>query len=106
MIYSLSFLPELEEDTLNGYRWYEEKTIGLGEEFLRIFYVLSNKIQRNPLVYQTVYKDFRRCLLRRFPYAIYYRIDKDKIIVYGLFHCARNPKNLKKNLHIRKPKNS
>ncbi len=106
MIYTLSFLPELEEDAMNGYGWYEEKTIGLGEEFLRVFYALSYKIQRNPFVYQTVYKGFRRCLLRRFPYAIYYRIDKDRVIVYGLFHCARNPKNLKKYLHIRKFKNS
>ena len=103
MIYSLSFLPELEEDTITGYRWYEEKTIGLGEEFLRIFYALTFKIQRNPLVYQSVYKDFRRCLLRRFPYAIYYMMDKDKIIVYGLFHCARSPRTLKKYLHTRKP---
>ncbi len=102
MIYTLSFLPELEEDAMNGYGWYEEKTIGLGEEFLRIFYAHSYKIQRNPLVYQAVYNDFRRCLLRRFPYAIYYRIDKDRIIVYGLFHCARSPKTLKKYLHIRK----
>ncbi|MGR3302445.1 MAG: hypothetical protein ACUZ8I_08055 [Candidatus Scalindua sp.] len=45
MIYSLSFLPELEEDTINGYKWYEDKTIGLGEEFLRIFYALSHEIR-------------------------------------------------------------
>ena len=64
MIYSLSFIPELEEDTINGYSWYEEKVIGLGEDFLRVFYALSDEIQRNPLVYQKVYKDFRRCLLR------------------------------------------
>ncbi|MGR3318854.1 MAG: type II toxin-antitoxin system RelE/ParE family toxin [Candidatus Anammoxibacter sp.] len=105
MSYSLSFLPELEEDAINGYSWYEEKTSGLGDDFHRVFYALSDEIQQNPLVYQTVYKDFRRCLLRRFPYAIYYGIKKDKIIVYGLFHCARSPKTLKKNLRVRKLKN-
>ncbi|MCF6147720.1 MAG: type II toxin-antitoxin system RelE/ParE family toxin [Candidatus Kuenenia sp.] len=105
MIYSLLFLPELEEDSIKGYFWYEEKGIGLGEDFLRIFYALSEEIRRNPLVYKTVYKDFRRCLLKRFPYAIYYRVDKDKVIVYGLFHCARNPKTLKRSLSIRKRDN-
>lgn len=105
MTYSLFFLPELEEDSVNGYTWYEEKGTGLGEDFLRIFYALAEEIRRYPLIYQTVYKDFRRCLLKRFPYAIYYRVEKDKIIVYGLFHCARDPKTLKKNLSVRKRNN-
>jgi hypothetical protein len=37
MSFSLSFLPEVEKDALAGYIWYEEKAIGLGEDFLRIF---------------------------------------------------------------------
>lgn len=106
MSYSLSFLPEVEEDAINGYRWYEEKGIGLGEEFLRLFYALTGAIIRNPLSYQTVYEDFRRCLLRRFPYAIYYRVDKQEIIVYALFHCARNPAITKRNLSVREQTNS
>jgi hypothetical protein len=73
--YSLLFLPEVEDDVLNGYMWYEQKTRGLGEEFLRMFYARAQEISRNPSLYQTVYKDFRRCLLRRFPYAIYFKID-------------------------------
>jgi hypothetical protein len=34
MIYSLLFLPEVEEDIIAGYVWYEGKSPGLGEEFL------------------------------------------------------------------------
>tara|TARA_B100000315_G_scaffold242577_1_gene264929 strand:+ start:755 stop:1060 length:306 start_codon:yes stop_codon:yes gene_type:complete len=96
--YSLLFLPEVEDDALNGFTWYEQKSRGLGEEFLRMFYARAEEISRNPLIYQTIYKDFRRCLLNRFPYAIYFQIDKQNIFVYGLFHCARNPKAIKKNL--------
>lgn len=48
MTYSLLFLPEIEEDSINGYFWYEEKGKGLGEDFLRIFYACSEKIRRNP----------------------------------------------------------
>ena len=101
MNFSLSFLPEVEDDVLNGYTWYEQKTRGLGEEFLRMFYARTQEIPRNPLLYQTVYKDFRRCLLRRFPYTIYFKIDKQNIFVFGVFHCARNPKTIKKNLRER-----
>jgi hypothetical protein len=37
MSYSLSFLPEVEDDAIAGFMWYEQKSKGLGEDFLRIF---------------------------------------------------------------------
>ncbi|MBN2108907.1 MAG: type II toxin-antitoxin system RelE/ParE family toxin [Deltaproteobacteria bacterium] len=91
MNYSLSFLNAVEDDSFEAFLWYEKKSMGLGEEFLRIFYACAGDLQKNPLVYTKVYKDFRRRLLKRFPYAIYYRIEKRTIVIYGLFHCARNP---------------
>ena len=37
MKYSLYFIPEVEEDVIGGYVWYEAKTPGLGEEFSGCF---------------------------------------------------------------------
>ena len=91
MTYDLRFLPEVEEDVINGYLWYEDKSRGLGEDFLRMFYASSNELMGNPLLYQKVHYDFRRRLLRRFPYAIYFTVENELVIVFGLFHCARNP---------------
>jgi len=91
MTYTLRFLPEVEEDVINGYIWYEAKSQGLGEEFLRIFYACAGEIPQKPRLYPKVYSEFRRRLLRRFPYAIYFMIENTQIIVFGLFHCARNP---------------
>ncbi len=101
MTYSLRFLPEVEEDAIGGYSWYETKSTGLGEEFLRMFYASAGDIPHNPLLYQKVHNDFRRCLLRRFPYAIYFMINNDEIIVTGLFHCARDPRIVGSNLRNR-----
>lgn len=101
MRYDLRFLPEVEEDAIAGYSWYEEKAYGLGEEFLRMFYACASELTRNALLYQKVYGDFRRRLLRRFPYAIYFRIENTKVVVFGLFHnCGRDglKKSLPKNL--------
>jgi plasmid stabilization system protein ParE len=91
MTYALRFLPEVEEDVISGHVWYEEKSPGLGEELLRTFYARAGEIPRNPLLYAKVYGRFRRRLLRRFPYAIYFTVEGNEIIVYGLFHCARDP---------------
>ena len=101
MTYTLRFIPEIEEDVINGYVWYETKSRGLGEDFLRMFYAYVNEILLNPLLYPKVYRDFRRRLLRRFPFAIYFSIENEQIIVFGLFHCARNPQAIDAELQNR-----
>jgi len=102
MIYTLRFLPEVETDAISGYSWYETKSSGLGDEFLRMFYACAGDILRNPLLYQKVHNEFRRCLLRRFPYAIYFLMNDDQIIVTGLFHCAHEPHSVESKLRDRK----
>lgn len=101
MTFTLRFLPELEDDVIAGYSWYETKSFGLGEDFIRMFYAFIDEIHRTPLLYPKVYGEFRRCLLRRFPYAIYFIIEVNQIIVFGLFHCARNPRIVRNKLKDR-----
>jgi plasmid stabilization system protein ParE len=101
MTYTLRFFPEVEEDVIAGFTWYEDKAPGLGEEFLRMFYACADEIPWNPLLYSKVYREFRRHLLRRFPYAIYFRIEGSEIIVFGLFHCARDPRTIRVKLRDR-----
>ncbi len=98
MTYTLRFLPEVETDVLGGRTWYEGKSTGLGEEFLRVFYACAEALTRNPTAYQRVHRDFRRCLLRRFPYAVYFKIIDDRVVVFGVFHCARDPRKLRREL--------
>lgn len=101
MTYTLRFLPEVEEDVIAAYAWYEAKAPGLGEEFLRMFYACAGDIPRNPVLYPKVYREFRRRLLRRFPYAIYFRTEDNEIVVFGLFHCARDPRTIRAKLRNR-----
>ena len=102
MNYSLRFLPELEEDILNGFAWYEQKALGLGEDFIRLFYACSEELPRYPFLYPEIYGEFRRRLLRRFPYSIYYRVIDSEVVIFGLFHCARDPINISEMLDYRK----
>jgi len=99
--YALRFLPEVQGDVIDGYAWYEEKVRGLGEEFLRLLYACAAEIPRNPLLYAKVHGEFRRRLMRRFPYAIYFRIEEADVVVFGLFHCARNPDTIFRALRDR-----
>jgi len=42
------------------------------------------------------HQDYRRALLRKFPYAVFYTYDeeKDTVKVYCIFHTSRDPKKL------------
>lgn len=48
-------------------------------------------IQCHPQAFMLVDRTMRRALVRRFPYAIFYEIEPRQIVVYGVFHGARNP---------------
>jgi plasmid stabilization system protein ParE len=46
-----------------------------------------------PESYVIVYRDIRRAVIKRFPYAVYYRIVSSRVIVIAIFHSRRNPKS-------------
>jgi plasmid stabilization system protein ParE len=63
---------EAEQDIADAYGWYERQRIGLGEEFLSRVDASIQNILRNPELHRVVYETYRRILVRRFPYAIFY----------------------------------
>ena len=50
------------------------------------------RISRTPEMYRVVYHDIRRALTRRFPYAVYYRIVGNDVVVLGILHTHRDPR--------------
>lgn len=50
---------------------YQEISEGLGFEFLRSLDAVLQSVKRNPLAFQKIYKETRRILLRKFPYAVF-----------------------------------
>ena len=48
MAKSLIILPETEQDITEAYDWYQERELGLGEEFLRCVDASIQTIARNP----------------------------------------------------------
>ena len=46
--------------------------------------------------YALVDPTMRRALVRRFPYAIFYEVEATEIVVYAIFHGARDPRAWKR----------
>ncbi len=93
MDYVLVFRPEIRDELDEAYNWYEQKKVGLGDEFLDCIDELLDRICLMPQSYPIVYRDVRRAIIKRFPYAIYYRLVSSRIIVTAIFHSRRNPKS-------------
>jgi plasmid stabilization system protein ParE len=98
MIERVIFTPEADDDVGESYRWYESRAPGLGEGFLRCVEVCVHSIQRNPRMFPVVIDEFRRALIRRFPYEIFYEPMNDSVTIYAVFHCSQNPQKWRERL--------
>ena len=64
--------PEAGQDVADAYAWYESRRAGLGEEFLGCVDACIEAICRTPEIHTLVHESYRRDLVRRFPYAVFY----------------------------------
>jgi plasmid stabilization system protein ParE len=92
MSYVLVFRPEVRAEINEAYRWYENQQSGLGDEFLDRISETLDRICQMPESYAVVYRDIRRAVVQRFPYAVYYRVVSSRVVVTAIFHGRRNPK--------------
>jgi len=95
------YVPEIIDDLASARDWYESRADGLGEEFVRMAYAAFGELSEFPEKYEAVFGVFRRALMRRFPYSIYYHCLVDGIIIYGVFHSSRDPDQIVKLLGTR-----
>ena len=75
----------------NAVVWYGEQRPGLGEEFFIEIEQAVTKAAAAPQRYPVVFGDIRRTVARRFPFAVYFRVREDALIVLAVFHGRRNP---------------
>ena len=89
--YRLVIRPEARAEVAEAAKWYDAREQGLGRDFLRAFRAGTDVLRRNPFLYQIVFEDMRRVLLRRFPYGVFYEIHGSDVVVLGCMHEARDP---------------
>ncbi len=87
----IQFKSEVYEDIQVAYDWYESQRKGLGEDFLSVMEDSLSAISQNPNQYPQVYRHMRRCLMRKFPYGIFYVQQNEMLIVIGVLHTKRDP---------------
>ena len=85
------FSAEAEADALGAFRFYEDRREGLGERFRDHVGVALDRIQTSPEVSPIIYRDLRRKVVERFPYAILYRLYPGLVYVVAIMHAKQDP---------------
>lgn len=85
------------EDIAEGRLFYDEQAEGVGDYF---FDSLFSDIDALSLYggIHSLHLGLFRSLAKRFPYAIYYRIINDEVVVFRVLDCRRDPKWIRKKL--------
>jgi plasmid stabilization system protein ParE len=98
MAADLIIAPEAEQDINEAYAWYEARRVGLGEGFLSAVDACIQAICRTPEMHSFVHGSYRRGLVRRFPYAVFYEYVGSTVTVYCVFHTSRDPDKWRERL--------
>jgi len=84
---------ELAEKELYDSRdFYDDLVFGLGSKFVSEIEYVINRIRENPYSFPLCFSNFRKALLRKFPYGIIFQDDGSKVFILAIAHQSRKPK--------------
>ena len=88
-----------ERDLFAAMGWYNHIRPGLGDDFLLCVEQALHRILEFPEASPAIAGEVRRTLVRRFPYAVLYRIRPRRIEGEAIFPLRANPSRVRDRLH-------
>ena len=86
------------EDLYEGRLFYEKQGEGLGEYFFDSLFSDIDSLTLYGGIYPKVF-GYHRLLSRRFPFAIYYRMQEESVVlVFRVLDLRRNPRKIRASL--------
>ena len=92
MNWTLRIRPRARREVVEAAGWYAEQGSRIAADFMNALHATLLRIRENPLQYQIVHGELRRASLHRFPYAVIYAIVDNEIVVLGVVHGHRDPR--------------
>jgi len=79
------------EDLIEGFRFYEKLEPGLGVYFTDSLFSDIDSLSIYGGIHPVFFNSYHRMLSKRFPFAVYYRIVDQEVLVYAVLDCRRSP---------------
>lgn len=93
----IRLLDGAKADLRNGWFFYERQAPGLGDRFLGAIEADVRQLPANVGIHLEV-DGFHRLLIKRFPFALYYRVEENSIDIYAVLDCRRDPNWIQERL--------
>jgi hypothetical protein len=87
-----------KDDLIRGHRFYERREAGLGNYFLDSLYSDIDSLRLFGGIHRKAYKGFHRALSKRFPFAIYYKVEGNIVRVRAVVDCRNDPQSVRHHL--------
>jgi len=87
------------DDLEIGREFYNRSAQGVGEFFLDSLFSDIDSLKLFGGIHSKQF-GYHRMLSRKFPYAIYYLVKKNEVVVYRVLDCRENPIKRKQQLEI------
>ncbi len=92
MPYQVRYKPDAAVEVDNAIIWYSQPDINLGSAFVQALERTEAHIASHPELYQRVEGEIRRAVLHRFPYALFYVIESDFVLVLACMRHNQQPR--------------
>ena len=94
----LEILDRARDDLIEGYHFYEDMEAGLGDYFLACLYSVIEGLKGHAGIHPQPYRHYHRALSRRFPFAVFYKMDGSTVRVHAVVDCRRKPSWIRQHL--------
>ena len=81
---TFSFDPAAEEEFVEAIAYLEDQQEGLGLDLSREVFAAIQRIVRHPEAWPLYTKGTRRCLTKRFSYAVIYQTEQESILIWAI----------------------
>ena len=76
-------------------QYYDHQLPGLGFRFFQETSAAVERIRLMPEAWTKVNQRTRRCILKDFPYALFYVVDEEEILITAVAHLHRKAEHYK-----------
>ena len=89
--FNVELSDDAENDFDKSYRHYSEISKTIAENFFHQVNISLEGIKDGPKSFPLIYQNTRKCIVKKFPFVIYFQFDEALIKVIAIFHTSRNP---------------
>jgi plasmid stabilization system protein ParE len=89
---NIRFLTVAQKELDDAFEWYESQQAELSLRFLDEVDKAIKRVVVYPDSCAEIDTGIRRCLVKRFPYGLIYKIENETAIIIAVSHLHRKPK--------------